>query len=155
MAGELRNFDPSSWTVTWELAGGLGSLDLTQGMIDGPGALTEAKDNPRWTRRGDRQSNYIRNRRPARGGTLTATYVAEAEIQDQLSALADTDEATGTIVGDIVVKDNYGSTVLTYRSAFIEDDPNLVMGDTAGDRPYVFGYAERVGLMGGARVAGT
>ena len=155
MSGELRNFDPDSWTVTWELAGGLGSIDLTRGLIDGPGAMVEAKDNPRWTRRADRNSNLVRNKRKPKSGSLTLTYVAEAEIQDEFSVIMGIDETTGSQVGDIVVKDNNGTTVITYRSAYIEDDPNVSMGDAAADRPYVFGFAERVAFLGGARVAGT
>lgn len=151
MPGELRTFDPDQVQVTWARSTGA-AIDLTEGLIDGPGAIAEAKDGPAWTRRGDRKGNMVRNKRPAKGGTLTLTYVAESEIQELLTAAYLADQETEAEVGDIVVKDLNGSTIMIYHGAFIEDDPTLSYGDTAADRPYVFGFAERVPFLQGAEV---
>lgn len=148
MAGELRNFDPELVTVTWALP--TGAIDLTQGLIDGPGAIAETKDNPAWTRRGDRNGNYVRNQRRQQGGSLALTYVAEAEIQAVLTAAYLADQATGASVGDIVVRNLNGDEIMTYNGAFIEDDPTVSYGDTAADRVYTFGFAQRNPLLTGS-----
>jgi len=151
MSGELRQYDPDQITISWSFRGGeTGSIDLAEGLIDGPNAIVDAKDAPKWTRRSDRNSNVVRNRSRKKGGTLTLTYVAESEIQDLLTPLVIADGETGSIVGDIVIKDLNGSTIMTYIGAFIENDPDPAFGDTAADRVYVFGYADRVALLGGA-----
>lgn len=150
MAGQLRPFHPDRVSAVWSIRGGA-ALDLTIGLIDGPGAITEAKDAPARSRRSDRQSNTVINRSSKKGGTVTFTYVAEAELQDVLSALFLAEETSGTInVGDLVVRDLNGSTIMTYVGCFIEDDPTVQYGDTAADRAYVFGYSERVPFVGGA-----
>jgi hypothetical protein len=149
MAGELRPYDPNQVTVSWTI-NGIGTIDLTQGLIDGPGAIVDTKDAPRWTRRSDRQSNAVRNKGSKRGGFLVLTYGAEAQIQDALSGYAITDDQVEAVVGLIKIKDLNGTTVAEYLGAFIEDDPSLNYGDTASDRPWVFGYAERVAVLGGA-----
>jgi hypothetical protein len=151
MAGELRNYDSNRVTVSWTIP--TGTIDLTPGLIDGGGAIVQAKDGPRWSRRGDRQGNMVRNLGRKRGGSVTLTYVAEAQIQDQLSGLVETDAQLQNVVGVIKVKDLNGTTVMVYNGAFIEDDPPLNYGDAAADRPWVFGYAEAVGIVGGAATA--
>lgn len=149
MSGELRNFDPERITAVWAIRGGK-AVDLTQGLIDAPGAMTETKDSAKWTRKSDRQGNTVRNRSGKRGAALTCTYAAEAPIHGELAAILELDDALGTMVGDIVVRDLEGTTLVTYVSAFIEDDPAMAYGDTAGDRVYVFGCAERIALFGGS-----
>lgn len=149
MSGELRTYDPDQVSASWSLRVG-DAIDLTEGLIDGPGAIVDAKDAPAWTRRSDRNSNMVRNRSRKKGGTVTFTYAAESEIQDTLTPLVIADGVTGAMVGDIVVKDLNGSTIMTYIGAFIENDPDPSFGDTAADRVYVFGYAERIPLLGGA-----
>lgn len=151
MSGELRNFFPDKVTVTWTLASG--TLDLTPGLVDGPGAIAEVKDSKPWSRRGDRNSNMVRNRSQKKGGNLNLTYVNEAKLHETLSAYAITDGQTGAIVGTIKIRDLNGSTVITYLGAFIEDDPTNTYGDTAGDRVWSFGYAERIVFHGGAETA--
>lgn len=148
MSGELRNFDPAKITCTWALVAG--TLDLTKGLIDGPGAIANSKDAPPWTRRGDRNSNMVRNRSGKKGGYLSLTYVAEAEIHDVLTGYFISDEQTQTIVGAIKIKDLNGTSGYTYLGAFIENDPDENYGDTAADRVWVFGYAERVPFHGGS-----
>lgn len=148
MSGELRNYDPERVTVTWALP--TGAIDLTEGLIDGPGAIAETKDAPAWTRRGDRNTNMVRNKMRNKGGTLALTYVAEAEIQAALTVIFLVDQELETQVGAIVVRDLNGTTLLTYDGAFIEDDPTVAFGDTAADRVYTFGYARRVPVLGGS-----
>ena len=148
MAGELRNFDPDQVTVTWVLP--TGAIDLTEGLIDGAGAIAETKNAAAWSLRSDRQSNAVRNKMRNKTGTLALTYVAEAEIQSVLSGLAITDNETGAVVGPVVVRDLNGDTIMTYAGAFILDDPTVSFGDTAADRVYTFGYAQRVPFVGGS-----
>ncbi len=147
MSGELRTFDPEKVTVTWSPP--TGAIDMTEGLIDGDGAITEAKDAPEWTRRGDRNGNMLRIKSCKKGGTLSLTYVAEAPIQNELSALINTDQQTGTVIGVLKVKDLNGSTVAVYTGAFIESGPPLSFGTSAADRLFVMGYAERVVVYGG------
>jgi len=147
MSGELRNFDPNRVTVSWTIP--VGTINLTPGLIDGPGAIAETKDSPRWIRRGDRQSNYVRNKGSKRGGFLVLTYVAEAQIQNILTAYVVADDQSQTIVGLLKIKDLNGATIVEYLGAFIEDDPAVNYGDSAADRPWVFGCAERVAIIGG------
>lgn len=148
MAGELRNFDPDKVTVTWAYPGG--ALDLTDGLIDGPGAIAESKDAAPWSRRSDRNGNMVRNKSRKKGGTLTLTYVNEAPIHDVLSGIAIVDDKLQTQVGEITVKDLNGTTIMVYAGSFIENDPTESWGDTAGDRVWVFGYANRVPFHGGS-----
>jgi len=150
MAGELKNFDPDKVTATW--AGTtIGALDLTRGLIDGPGAIVEAKAAGRWSEpRTDRQGNGARMRKRNRSGTLTFTYVAEAPIQDELTAIALADGETGTGTGVIVIQDLNSRTVITYTGCYIMDDPVAQFGDSAADRAYTFGYVERAAVFGGA-----
>lgn len=148
MSGELRQYDPDQITASWSLRTGE-AFDLTEGLIDGPNAIVDAKDAPKWTRRSDRQGNTVRNRSRKKGGALTFTYDAESEIQDILTPIVLADGETGVFVGDIVIRDLNGSTMLTYIGAFIENDPDPAFGDTAADRVYVFGYGERIAMPGG------
>ena len=92
----------------------------------------------------------IRNLSRKRGGALTCIYVNESQIHDEYSAIIALDLVLLSQVGIILVKDLQGTTMNTYLGAFIEDDPVLDYGDTAGDRAYVFGYAARVPFQGGA-----
>lgn len=149
MSGELRNYDPDKVTATWSIAGG-GSVDLTQGLVDGASAIAVTRDSAKWTQRNDRQSNYARIKSSKKGGSITFTYVAEAEICSTLSGLANTDEQAQNIVGQILIKDLNGTTVCTYLGAYIQNTPSPTYGDTAADRPYVFGFAEAVEFLGGA-----
>lgn len=148
MAGELRTYDPAKVTAVWALP--TGAFNLTPGLIDGAGAIAETKDSPRSSRRGDRNGNMVRNISKKKGGTLAFTYVEEAEIHNALSAYAQTDAQTNNIVGTITIKNLAGDTVAVYNGAHIEDDPLINYGDTAGDRVWVFGYAERIAFFGGS-----
>lgn len=149
MSGELRNFNPERITAVWAIRGGK-TVDVTLGLVDAPGAMSETKDGPRWTRRSDRQGNTVRNKSGKRGAGLVCTYVAESPIHGTYAAIMELDDATGTMVGDLVIRDLEGTTIVTYVSAFLEDDPSLAYGDVAGDRAYLFGCAERVALFGGS-----
>ncbi len=148
MSGELRNYDPSKITAGWSIVGG--TLDMTRGLIDGPGAIVDSKDAPPWTRRGDRNSNMVRIKSGKKGGFLTFTYVSESQIKDKLSQLFLQDQETETVVGALKIKDLNGTTVMEYLGCFIENVPDLNYGDTAADSVYVMGYAERVPYHGGA-----
>lgn len=150
MAGELRNYDPELVTLTWTLVEPLGTIDLTQGLIAADGAIVESKDFPEWTTRGDRNGNYVRNKERRRGGFVTLTYVAEAEIQLQLSALAATDYATDTIIGGAALRDLNGATFVRYDGFFISATPAASYGATAANRPWVFSFAQRIPLLAGA-----
>jgi hypothetical protein len=148
MAGELRNYDPERVILTWALAAG--PIDLTLGLIDGPGAIVESKDAPAWSRSGDRQGNVIRNKMRNKSGFLTCTYKGESSLLATLSGIYIADQASQTSVGPMVLRDLNGSTLMTYLGAFIEDDPALGFGDTMSDRPYLFGFAQRVPFIAGS-----
>lgn len=147
----LRNFDPDLVTAEWILVPGAGgaTIDLTQGLIAGPNSIQETKDSPRSTRTVDRQGNAVRNISRNKAGMITFTYQAQSQTQDVLSPLVTTDDETGLITGTIVIKDLNGDTLLTYLGAYIEDEPNVGYGDTASDRPFVFGYAKRIQNLAG------
>ena len=153
MAGEIRTYDHEKITLSLDFTDGP-SINLTIGLVDSANAIQENKDGPRYTRRGDRQGNYVRNRSPKQGGNLTLTYVAESPTNDELSAALLADHRLGVDrVGTMVMKDLRGTTLVTYKGAFIEDDPAIAFGDTAADRVWVIGYADREGVIGGAPIS--
>lgn len=147
MAGELSTFNPDSVKIVWALPSG--GLILHEGLIDAPGAMSETKDGMRSTRRRDRQNNGVRNIRNGTGGTMTLIYVAEAQIQGVLTTIIEIDNRLFSQVGAIVVTDLNTNSVITYFGAHIEDDPAISFGDTAADRPYVWGYQDRTALLAG------
>lgn len=149
MAGELRQYHPQKTTATWAIRGGA-VVDLTQGLIDATNAIQETKDAARWSRKSDRQGNTVRNALSNNGGTIAFTYLAEAAIHDTLSKILLLDGNLQNQVGDIVIRDLLGTTIMVYVGAFIQDDPVLGYGDTASDRTYLFGYSKRIPSMGGA-----
>lgn len=149
MAGELRNFDPDKVTVSWAVTGG-GVVDLTLGLVDEATAIQEAKDAPAWSHRTDRQGNAVRNKMRKKSGTLTLTYVAESEIQKELTRIYLIDDTLEDQIGVITIKDLNGSTLMVYNGAYIENDPDLGYGSEAANRTYVFGYAERVPSLQGS-----
>ncbi|MEC9048874.1 MAG: hypothetical protein VYA51_12760 [Planctomycetota bacterium] len=153
MSGELRDFDPDKVTVTWALP--TGAIILHRGLIDGPGAIQDAKNKPRASRRTDRQGNQVRNKTRDRSGSLTLTYMADAQILAVLTGVIEGEDATGiSAIGDIIVKNLNGAEIIRYAGAGIDDDPNIGYGDTAADRPYTWGYARRQAIATGLEPVG-
>lgn len=151
MAGELRTYDSDKVTAVLVITATGQAVDMTQGLIDGPGAIAETKGGRRWDRRGDRQGNQIRNRnRKGKQGELVFTYVAEAEIHDTLSAIITLDDQLGNQVGILTIRDLRGNDIVVFTGVAIDDDPAINYGDTNADRPYVLGYAERLPELKGS-----
>lgn len=153
MAGELRNYNPREVTATFTIRGGA-SIDMTQGLVDADGAIAETKATPgRFSApRVDRQGNGVRNKISNQSGGVVFNYVAESPIHDILSGLMITDDETGAVVGDLVIRDLNGTTIMTYLGAYIQDDPPFNAGATMGDRAYTMAYVERKPFLGGATV---
>jgi hypothetical protein len=153
MSGELRDFDPDKVTVTWVLP--TGAVQLHVGLIDGAGAISDAKDKPRASRRSDRQGNQVRNSTRVRSGALTLTYQAEAQTCAVLTGIIQGEDATGLLAaGPIIVRNLNGVELVTYAGAAIDDEPDVSYGDSAADRPYVFGYAKRKLIASGLAAVG-
>jgi hypothetical protein len=148
MAGELRDFDPDKVTIHWVLPASAGfdggTIPLHVGLIDGPGAISDAQDKPRATRRTDRQGNQVRNKSKSRAGQLTLTYQAESQTCAVLTGLIQAEDSDlFSNIGAIVVRNLNGDELVTYAGCAIDGEPNVSFGDTNADRAYVFGYAKR------------
>jgi hypothetical protein len=142
MAGELRDYDPDKVTVSWILP--TGAVQLHVGLIDGPGAISDAQDKPRAARRTDRQGNQVRNKSKSRAGQLTLTYQAEAQVCAVLTGIIQGEDSTGiSAIGPIIVRNLNGDELVTYAGCAIDVEPNVSFGDSNADRAYGFGYSKR------------
>ncbi len=154
MAGELRDFDPDKVTVTWVLP--TGAISLHVGLIDGPNAIQDAMTKPRATRRDDRQGNQVRNKTKVRSGTLSLTYMAEAQTAEVLTGIIQGEDATGvSAIGPIIVRNLNGDELANYAGCAIDTEASIGFGDTASDRVYVWGFARRTLIATGLEAVGA
>lgn len=154
MSGELRDFDPDKVLITWALP--TGGIVLHNGLIDGPGAIADAMDKPRASRRTDRQGNQVRNVSRSRSGSLTLTYQAEAPILAVLTGIIQGEDSTGLVAaGPIVISNLSGDEIVTYTGCAIDVEPPVSFGDTNADRAYTWGFARRILIATGLPAIGA
>lgn len=78
-----------------------------------------------------------RTRNPNKSGRITFTLQQTSPSNDQLSAIAADDEATGKGVGALLIKDLLGRTVVEAPNAWIVKLPDVEFSNEAGTRQWV------------------
>lgn len=146
---DLRQYDPMQVVGTWATTSPLGSIDITDGVIDGGTFAAVASDNRRWVRENDRAGNSTRVKVNNKGGAVTISIAASSPTNRRLSLAAELDDATENVVGALVIRDLNGGTVIEADGAFLEGIPDPSFGNTRGQRDWVFQCATiRVHLEG-------
>lgn len=147
---DLAQYVPTKVVGSWATpaATGFGVVDILQGAIDGA-FLASTSDNARWTREHDLAGNATRVYNSNRGGSLSITISASSPTNTTLSALAELDDITQSVVGAIVLKDLNGNTIVEIDGAFLEDIPAVSFGNDRGSRTWTWQYAAARVFLGG------
>ena len=138
----FKNFDPAKHVITWA---GI----LFQGPASGTFLSAERADDAFKLDVGA-AGDVTRVRNRNRTGSVTYTCQAASPLNDQLSARAALDEAFGTGVGPLQVKDLNGNTVLHAEYAWIRKMPTVEIADEASNREWIFDCADLAMTVGGS-----
>lgn len=86
-------------------------------------------------------------------GSITITLKNSSASNDALSAAALADQVDGAGVKPIIVKDNFGTTVVSGAEAWVRKTPDVNRGKEVGDTEWVFDVAKLFIKPGGNTAA--
>lgn len=132
---ELRQYVPQKVVGSWVTP--LGAINILDGVIDGE-FFSLAMDNPRWTREHDGAGNGTRVRNSNRGGSFPITLSASSPTNQLLSEAVQADDVSENMVGDILLRDLNGNTVIAASGCFLEDMAPPSFSNERGTRVWTF-----------------
>ena len=140
----MRQYDPKKIVITF------GAV-LVGGFAEGTFVNAERNEDAYETSVGA-AGDVTRVRNRNRTGLVTLTLQSESPTNDLLSALHAADEASGTGVGALFIKDLNGTTFIAAESAWIRKYPGNEYADAGGNREWVIECAELEIFAGGSLV---
>lgn len=137
-----NQYDPGSIVAVWR------GIRL-RGFADGT-FLNAERTEDGWSLSvgADGATTRVRNRN--RSGTVTFTLQAESAANDELSTAALQDELFGTAVGELMVKDLLGNTLVESPTAWIRKIAPVGMAKDAGTREWAIDCADLAPFVGGS-----
>lgn len=136
----LRTFDPKEVSIIF---GPLIIRGFAEEMI------TVARDNPAWEMVIGADGEATRVKSNDRSGSITVSLQQSSPSNDDLSALALVDEVSSTGLVPFLMKDNFGTSIYTAATCYIEQIPEAAYGKTANDRVWIFKTDNLVAFLGG------
>lgn len=134
-----RPYDFTAVSVTW------GTNSLTGGLV----SIKVARAEDAWTYHIAADGTVTRVRNNNRMGGIELTYGPNAPALDILSAQAQLDEAAGTAMYSIEVKDGNGRTVASAPGAWIRKLPDSEFAKEATERTIAFDCDKLTYFVGG------
>lgn len=125
----MQTYDPAQ--VVFTFAG-----NLITGFAEGS-FVEVSRDEDAFTKHVGSDGEVARTRNRNRAGSVKVTLMQTSESNDLLSAQAALDEAAGTGVGSLQVKDLGGTTLHDSPNAWIRKVANTTFAKEAGTREWV------------------
>lgn len=75
---------------------------------------------------------------PDQSGTITLTLKQTSPSNDILSGLAVKDRLQGGVVGALLIRDNFGTTLVAGKDAWIKKTSDVTFGREVGNRVWAF-----------------
>jgi hypothetical protein len=119
-------------------------LDFKEGLAAGT-SIQEARTSPSWSyKAAGAVSKGYRAYSPDRSGTLTVTVDQEAQLHNQLIAIAEADAnpSTRTQVGNMVITDTSSGFRMTYKNAYITTIPDEARAVESLTFPWIFQFED-------------
>lgn len=114
------------------------------------GTMMEAeRDERTWTKDTGAQGEVTRVRSRKKGGKITFTVQATADVNDQLSTVLILDELTGVGTGSVQLKDIQGTTLIGSDEGWLDGPPTVGYGDEGPTREWVLDCGELNFFVGG------
>lgn len=135
-------YDPNSVVVTW-------GPYLLQGFMDGTW-LEVTRDEDAFMKKIGADGEAARARNKNRGGSVTLTLLQTSSSNDSLSAEQIADELAGTGSHPLMVKDLFGTTLITAPNAWVKKPADVVFAKEIQGRAWTLDCDLLLGQRGGA-----
>ena len=130
MGKEVSNYSGADVTIVFA------GITIS-GVADGT-FVKVVRDNPMFTSTTGADGEGARAKSSDASGTVTVTLLQTSNSNDALSAQAALDEANGSGMGALMVKDGSGRSIAHAEKAWIERYSDLELGREIGNREWVF-----------------
>lgn len=115
-----------------------------------PGTMISvSRANDTWKKTVGATGEVVRSRNRDRTGTITFTLLQTSPSNLYLSGLNHKDEALGTGIVPVQVKDNLGTTVISAPQAWVLKPADVTYGDEVESREWTLDCADLDMLVGG------
>jgi hypothetical protein len=140
----FKNYDPGRITISFN------GIQI-QGF--GPDTFVKcSRDEDTFTEQVGANGDVVRVRNRNRMGKVVITLQDSSPTNDQLSALAASDERTGLGYGALLVKDLNGNTLVQAANAWIKKPADVEYAAAAGTNEWTLAAAELEMTVGGENV---
>lgn len=142
---DMKNYNSSQ--VQMVLAG----IPITKGLAKGTFLRIEYNSDA-YTYRPHTDGGGTRSATNDKSARITLILSQDSEVNDLLSALHNSDTASGGVagVGPIMIKDMNGRSLYTAMASWIVRRPNAEFGDESGTREWIFETHELNAFDGGS-----
>lgn len=129
----MRTYDPKKFDIVFA------GIHLNKGVADGT-FLTLAPVTPGFSSKAGVDGEVSRSRQHDRRYTVRLVLMQTSDVNDRLSAVyaADRDAVNGQGVGSFFIQDRSGTTLVQASKAYINQDPDLTLEQTASTREWQF-----------------
>lgn len=148
---ELRQYDSNAVTGSWVTA--QFSIDIVDGTVSGD-FLDPTRNEDDWMLEVDQFGNATRVWIGDKTGTVQVTLSASSPTNTRLSQARSQDLLSRNVVGELVITDLNGDTVIACQGAFICGKPQKTFGTTRGNVVWTFKCASLVSFIGGHETVG-
>ena len=133
----MKTYDPKKYVATF------GGVKLNEGIADGT-FIGIKRVKSAFSAKTGVDGGHVRSRQHDRGKILTLTLMQTSEVNDRLSAILNADRAAinGKGVAAFMLIDLSGTTRIESAKAYIIDDPDMELGETATTREWAIMLAE-------------
>jgi len=116
--------------------------------------IAAARNNDSWNLTVGSGGDGTRAKSGDRSGRVTLTLLGSSASNATLSALSQTDERTGSVVGPLLAKDLSGADVITAGTAWIVKPPDLEKSNEETNREWIF-ETDNLEIFAGGNVPTT
>lgn len=133
----MKTYDPRKFDIVFA------GIHLNEGVADGT-FVVYSSTTPGFSSKVGVDGEVTRSRQHDRRATVRLTLMQTSEINDRLSAAyeADRQAINGQGVGSFLIRDRSGTTLVEASRAWISDDPDLNLEQTASSREWLFELAD-------------
>jgi hypothetical protein len=131
----VNTFDPNQYDITFA------GILLNEGMAEGT-SLTIAPVSPGFVSKVGLAGKVTRTRKADKRRTGQLVVTQNSPVNDRLTAVynADRNAVNGGGVGVFFVQDRAGTSKFRCATAYISQDPDMIVGDEAGNVTWLFEF---------------
>lgn len=139
----MKTYDPKKFDIVYA------GIHLNEGVADGT-FVVYSSTTPAFSSKAGTDGEVTRSRQHDRRSTVRLTLMQTSEVNDRLSTALAADMAAqnGLGVGSFLIRDRSGTTLIEASRAWIMDDPDLNLEQTASTREWVFELADTSAFHG-------